>query len=39
MFYLEQGVVMTLSKGNLNLTYDKQLQTDTGVIAGVEIVL
>jgi hypothetical protein len=30
---------MTLSKGDLNLTFDKQLRTDTGVITGVEMVL
>jgi hypothetical protein len=35
---LNKGVTMTLSKGNLNLTFDKQLQTDTGVNTGVEMV-
>jgi hypothetical protein len=33
-----KGVEMTLSKGDLNLTFDKQLRTDTGVITGVEMV-
>jgi hypothetical protein len=31
-------VNMTLSKADSNLTFDKQLQTDTGVITGVEMV-
>lgn len=33
-----KGVVMTLSKGQFNLQFDKQLRTDTGVITGVEMV-
>jgi hypothetical protein len=33
-----KGVEITLSKGDLSLTFDKQLRTDTGVITGVEMV-